>query len=1349
MQARCLLKVGSWELSRAPPGQPLSPEVHAKVFASYRRVTELQADNYKAWHCWAMVNYQVVKQRPQGGGGQGAGAPQQPGGGGGSNEPFRQHAALHQHLVCAADGFIHAIALGRKKWSALVQQDLLNLLTIWFRHGALPEVHAVLSAGLERVHAVLSAGLERVELDNWLGVVPQLIARINIAHQPSRQLLHALLDRLGRRHPQALVYPLSVALLSPKEDRRVAAEALMATLQQHNGTLVRERHTGILVREALLVSRELIRVAILWHEQWHEGLEEASRLFFGAGNVQGMLDILLPLHQALEEGPATTREANFIQASCYIIISIAMYLGAQGLRAFGRDLAEAHECIRRYQRLMQEAGVPIPAAPLPGPSGGRRVSGQGGAGGQGAGGPPRYHAEAQMALNQAWDLYYAVFRKARMTMIITTNVNHKSMFGRVNKQLPQMTTLELQFVSQKLLGARSLELAVPGTYRVTGAAVRIRSFLATMQVIPSKQRPRKISMRGEDGQDYVFLLKGHEDLRQDERVMQLFGQGHEDLRQDERVMQLFEQVNALLAKDRRTNRHDLSIQRYAVAPLSHNVGVVGWVPHCDTLHALIRDYRESRRILLNIEHRLMTQSRRILLNIEHRLMTQSRRIRLNIEHRLMTQSRRTLLNIEHRLMTQAASPCEYDALTLQQKVEVFEMALEHTTGQDLYRVLWLKSQDSEAWLDRRTNYTRSGSESQDSEAWLDSRTNYTRSLAVMSMVGYILGLGDRHPSNLMLDRFTGKILHIDFGDCFEVAMQRDKFPEKIPFRLTRMLVNAMEVAMQRDKFPEKIPFRLTRMLVNAMEVAMQRDKLPEKTPFRLTRMLVNAMEVSGIEGNFRTTCARVMGVLRDNRESLMAMLEAFVHDPLISWRLLRAANTGAAVGAPAATDARAAAATDQADAATTAVAAAAAAAAPPLPLPLPPPPQQQVMQAPLTQGSSSSSSEDGGGGGGDAVAPPPAMNGAGPAAAAAAAAAATAAAAAPPMQNGRSSGDTQINPRVAAPLRRSMTAMAALPAVEETAARPRARRRRAAAAQRRSSRGVSSSSSGTDSTGGGGGAADDDSDSGSDGAVARVQQQQQQRHAQQGGAYDGGGGGGGGDLVGRAVHAGSLRHNASPPVGIRRPSGAAAIGQDEFAGPRGPPRGPSGTAQSLRRASGSSYRPNLHLEIQQLAASVTVNASAAAYYNPAEDGSGGGGDGDGGGGGGGAALPPAVEEAARSRYEHSISSGDGGGGGGGGRGDGSGAADKSTRGGGATLGDDAGGGGSGGAAGAGEALNEKALAVIRRVQEKLTGRDFASSGGGGGGGGGGGAQMLCVDEQVDRLIQQATSNENLCQLFTG
>ena len=73
-------------------------------------------------------------------------------------------------------------------------------------------------------------------------------------------------------------------------------------------------------------------------------------------------------------------------------------------------------------------------------------------------------------------------------------------------------------------------------------------------------------------------------------------------------------------------------------------------------------------------------------------------------------------------------------------------------GEDLHSVLWLKSRSSEVWLDRRTTYTRS--------------------TAVLSMVGYLLGLGDRHPSNLMLDRYSGKLLHIDFGDCFEASMHR-------------------------------------------------------------------------------------------------------------------------------------------------------------------------------------------------------------------------------------------------------------------------------------------------------------------------------------------------------------------------------------------------------------------------------------------------------------------------------------------------------------------------------------------------------------------------------------------------
>ena len=47
------------------------------------------------------------------------------------------------------------------------------------------------------------------------------------------------------------------------------------------------------------------------------------------------------------------------------------------------------------------------------------------------------------------------------------------------------------------------------------------------------------------------------------------------------------------------------------------------------------------------------------------------------------------------------------------------------------------------------------------------------------------------------------------------------------------------------------------------------------------------MEVSGIEGTFKITCQHTMRVLRENKESILAVLEAFVHDPLINWRLVQ------------------------------------------------------------------------------------------------------------------------------------------------------------------------------------------------------------------------------------------------------------------------------------------------------------------------------------------------------------------------------------------------------------------------------------------------------------------------------
>ena len=53
------------------------------------------------------------------------------------------------------------------------------------------------------------------------------------------------------------------------------------------------------------------------------------------------------------------------------------------------------------------------------------------------------------------------------------------------------------------------------------------------------------------------------------------------------------------------------------------------------------------------------------------------------------------------------------------------------------------------------------------ESWHIAKMNYTRSVAVSSMVGHILGIGDRHLGNILVDQGSGEVVHIDFGFVFE------------------------------------------------------------------------------------------------------------------------------------------------------------------------------------------------------------------------------------------------------------------------------------------------------------------------------------------------------------------------------------------------------------------------------------------------------------------------------------------------------------------------------------------------------------------------------------------------------
>ncbi|ORC93845.1 phosphatidylinositol 3-kinase tor [Trypanosoma theileri] len=343
-------------------------------------------------------------------------------------------------------------------------------------------------------------------------------------------------------------------------------------------------------------------------------------------------------------------------------------------------------------------------------------------------------------LHSAWHIYHGVYRQ-------------------IDEQIKSHNRLHLPFCSPKLFEARNLAVGIPDAMPVEEGSVScIASFNDTLVVISSKQRPKRLSVITVEGKKQKYLLKGREDLRLDERVMQLF-----------------RLVNTLMMSDSRTCKNSgFLIQRYSVTPLKDTVGLIGWVSGCDTLHELVKKYRVSRGIPSELEFRMLNQ---ILVY---------------------------------------DNPKAYDYLTVMSKVEVMEFLADHTSGHDIRKAMWASAASCETWLEQRQVYTTS--------------------LSTTSVVGYILGLGDRHPNNIMIQRTSGLIVHIDFGDCFEVAMTRDKFPEKVPFRLTRMLRNALDV--------------------------------------------------SGVNGSYRTTAETAMWVLRDGCHSVLAILEAFIQDPLISWRLM-------------------------------------------------------------------------------------------------------------------------------------------------------------------------------------------------------------------------------------------------------------------------------------------------------------------------------------------------------------------------------------------------------------------------------------------------------------------------------
>ncbi|OHT10388.1 hypothetical protein TRFO_20346 [Tritrichomonas foetus] len=317
-------------------------------------------------------------------------------------------------------------------------------------------------------------------------------------------------------------------------------------------------------------------------------------------------------------------------------------------------------------------------------------------------------------------------------------------------ELKSPKIIDLFVASPELEKMTDLPLPVFGTFHYNQPTIYINKFIQKVNVIVSKQRPRKITIVGSDGHKYPFILKGHEDLRLDQRVMQFLNL-----------------LNGVL----RTH-----IMTYSITPLTTAVGLIQFVNDMTTIRDMIMNYRKSlQKPLPEIE-------------IENFL----------VKSEVFCQQKEKLKFYGYRINIQ--------------RYETFREIMSQTDDRknDLRESLWFSAPDSETWMKYKINFTSTA--------------------AVTSIAGYIIGLGDRHTSNLMLSNRNGSLMHIDYGDSFEVTQQRIDFTEKIPFRLTRMMIAAFGPC--------------------------------------------------GATGSFQHGCEETLSIIREHQEEILDALEVFSRSPL-------------------------------------------------------------------------------------------------------------------------------------------------------------------------------------------------------------------------------------------------------------------------------------------------------------------------------------------------------------------------------------------------------------------------------------------------------------------------------------
>ncbi|KFM79762.1 DNA-dependent protein kinase catalytic subunit, partial [Stegodyphus mimosarum] len=121
------------------------------------------------------------------------------------------------------------------------------------------------------------------------------------------------------------------------------------------------------------------------------------------------------------------------------------------------------------------------------------------------------------------------------------------------------------------------------------------------------------------------------------------------------------------------------------------------------------------------------------------------------------------------------------------------------------------------------------------EAFIALRTKYAASHAVICISQWIVGIGDRHLGNFLIDKKSGCEVGIDFGHAFGSATQFLPVPELVPFRLSPQYLQLMD-----------------------------------------------PLKVKGI---YEATMIHVLSAARSKRDLLLNIMDIFIKEPTLDWKV--------------------------------------------------------------------------------------------------------------------------------------------------------------------------------------------------------------------------------------------------------------------------------------------------------------------------------------------------------------------------------------------------------------------------------------------------------------------------------